>query len=78
LRTPFAHLDARALMRFGMSLLLLFFFANFILRRSLDASWESALDGASGVLLGAAIVVLLQAARFRGRERRGLEAGPCK
>ena len=61
-----------------MSLLLLFFVSNFILRRSIDASWESALDGASGVLLGAAMVVLLLAARARGRRGRGLEAGPCR
>ena len=78
MRTPFARLDARALLRFGMSLLLLFFVSNFILRRSIDASWESALDGASGVLLGAAMVVLLLAARARGRRGRGLEAGPCR
>ncbi len=77
MRTPFARLDPRAQLRLGMSLLLLFFFSNFILRRWLDGSWEGALDGASGVVLGAAIVVLLLAARARGRSRRGLEAGPC-
>lgn len=75
--TPFAHPDARKLTRLGTILLLLFFFSNFILRRSLDASWESVLDGTSGGLLGAAMVVLLLAARARRRELRGLEAGPC-
>ena len=77
MRTPFAHLDVRTLTRLGMTLLLLFFFSNFILRRSLDASWESTLDGASGVVLGAEIAFLLLAARATGRIRRGKEAGRC-
>lgn len=77
MRTPFAHLDVRALTRLGMTLLLLFFFSNFILRRSLDASWESTLDGASGCVLGAAIAFLLLAARATGRSRRGKEVGRC-
>lgn len=77
MRTPFAHLDVRALTRLGMTLLLLFFFSNFILRRSLDASWESTLDGGSGCLLGAAIAFLLLAARASGRSRRGNEVDRC-
>lgn len=78
MRTPFAHLSARTLLRAGMTLLLLFFFSNFILRRSLDASWESALDGTSGGVLGAASVLLLLAARAKGRRWRGTEGTPCE
>jgi hypothetical protein len=76
MRTPFAHLDVRTLTRLGMTLLLLFFFSNFILRRSLDASWESTLDGASGVVLGQRSPSFCWR-RATGRIRRGKEAGRC-
>lgn len=78
MRTPFAPLDSRALLRIGLTCMLLFFFLSFILRRWTGDSWEGVLDGSSGVALGAAIAFLLLAARAKGRRLRGIEAEPCE
>ncbi len=78
MRSPFARLDSRTLLRIGMSCLLLFFSLNVLLRRWVSEPWKSVLDGSSGVALGAAIAFILLAARTKGRRLRGVEADPCE
>lgn len=78
MKKPFGNLDHRALTRFGMLSLLLFFLLNFILRRWIAAPWSGVLDGASGLALGCAVSFILVAARTKGRRLRGLEGEPCE
>ena len=68
-----------AMLRLGFVCLLAFNVVNFILRRWSAAAWLDWVDGASGLLLGAAIGLMLLAARAsRWRHRTSeREAGPC-
>lgn len=78
MRKPLARFGSRALTRIGMLCLLLFFFLNSLLRRWAGNSWESTLDGSSGLALGAAIAFILLAARAKGQRLRGIGARPCE
>ena len=66
--------------RLGFVCLLAFNVVNFIVRRWTAIPWLDWVDGGSGLLLGAAIGLLLLAARsnrLRHRTSEG-EAGPCR